>query len=113
MNLTEKQMAILQVVSEKNKDGSATDLDQILERLNYQTTKASIQFSIRALILHGLIAKADEWEKRRGRMRVIIRAIEMSKMYITPRKVKAVAIDELPINTDLLSGSDSILELNE
>lgn len=50
-------------------DGEAAiDLDQLLERLDYQTTKESLQFSLRALIGHGLIRKAER-ELRRDRIR--------------------------------------------
>jgi hypothetical protein len=81
-------MAIMQVIVDRNKDGSPTDLDQILERLNYETSKASLQFSIRSLILHGLIKKDPEWEKRRGRKRVIIAPTVMGERMIKPRSEK-------------------------
>lgn len=71
MRLTQKQLELMRVIIQANPDGAATDLDQILERLKYETTKASVQFSIRALIAHGLIEKAAP-EKRRGRQRVLI-----------------------------------------
>jgi DNA-binding MarR family transcriptional regulator len=71
MHLTTKQLELLRVIAAANEDGSACDLDEVIERINYETTKASIQFSIRALIKHGLIAKVGT-EKRRGRQRVLI-----------------------------------------
>lgn len=50
-------------------DGDAAiDLDQLLERLDYKTSKESLQFSLRALIGHGLIRKAER-ELRRDRIR--------------------------------------------
>lgn len=71
MHLTVKQIELLTVIGARNEDGGATDLDQILERLSYKPTKQSLQFSIRALITHGLIQK-DAPEKRRGRTRTLI-----------------------------------------
>lgn len=71
MHLTVKQIELLAVIGKRNPDGGATDLDQILERLSYKPTKQSLQFSIRALIAHGLIQK-DAPEKRRGRTRTLI-----------------------------------------
>ena len=71
MHLTQKQLELIRVIGERNPDGSALDLDEILERLSYKPTKQSLQFSIRALIAHSLIQK-DAPEKRRGRTRTVI-----------------------------------------
>jgi len=60
------------VISAGNDDGTPTDLDEVIERVSYKPTKQSIQFSIRALVNHGLIEKGAQ-EKRRGRLRAIIR----------------------------------------
>jgi len=83
MNLTSKQIQIMQVVCSGSlvKEELWNDLDQILERLeeefNWHTTKQSIQFSIRSLVeKHGLIEKGAR-EKRRGRLRVIIKPTEL------------------------------------
>lgn len=52
--------------------GALIDIDQLIEDLysehNWETTKPSIQFSLRILINHGLIEKRD-LELRRGRHR--------------------------------------------
>ena len=72
MHLTYKQIELLKVVNAGNPDGTPTDLDELIERVSYKPTKQSIQFSIRALIAHGLIEKGTT-EKRRGRMRAIIK----------------------------------------
>ena len=71
MHLTTKQIELIRVISEGNPDGSPVDMDQILERLAYKPTKESLQFSIRALVAHGLIEKLPG-EKRRGRSRRLI-----------------------------------------
>jgi len=72
MQLTAKQIELLRVINQGNTDGSPTDLDEVIERVSYKPTKQSIQFSIRALIAHGLIEKGTG-EKRRGRVRAIIK----------------------------------------
>lgn len=76
MHLTTKQLQIMSVVLKGNEDGSFVDLDEILDRLPYETTKQSIQFSIRALIRKGLLMKHPR-EKRRGRCRVILSSTEL------------------------------------
>lgn len=71
--LTSKQVHILDVIVAGNGlDGDGNlipvDLDELLGRLGYETTKASIQFSLRALVARGLIVKGAQVE-RRGRSR--------------------------------------------
>lgn len=70
MSLSIKQKAILKVIKVGNHDGTPVDMDQLLQRLPYETSKASMQFSIRALIGRGLLAKAEERKLRAGRLRV-------------------------------------------
>lgn len=77
MNITVKQISILRVIAAGNEDGSLTDLDQLLDRISYETTKASIQFSIRSLIKNGLIEK--QFDRRRGRMHVSYRPTELCR----------------------------------
>lgn len=66
--LSEKQKTILKVI-QKGIDGDFVDLDQLLELVDYETTKQSMQFSIRALVNRRLIEKLPT-ETRRGRARV-------------------------------------------
>lgn len=71
MKYTGKQMALLNLILKGNADGSFLDIDQLLEALPYETTKASLHFSIRALIKHGMVEKRER-EKRRLRMRCVL-----------------------------------------
>lgn len=80
MNLTAKQQEVLLVAAARNADGSPVDLDQIIERVSYKPTKAAIQFTIRALIAHGLIQKVGN-EVRRDRMRVLIEATVLGQHF--------------------------------
>lgn len=71
--LTKKQYQQMRVIVDGVPDyygiHEAPDMDKLLEHLSYKTTKESMQFSIRALIKHGLIEK--KMEVRRGRKRVV------------------------------------------
>lgn len=71
MRLTSKQMLILNVILRGNEDGSFVDMDQLVEGLPYETTKQSLQYSIRHLANRGLAEKRGR-EKRRGRSRLIL-----------------------------------------
>lgn len=80
MNLTAKQLELLRVIDNGNGKGDPTDLDEILAGVRYETTKQSLQFSIRALIKHALIEKLGV-EKRRGRVRQIIACTPLGHDY--------------------------------
>lgn len=71
MILTDKQESVLTVIVKGNSNGSFCDLDEIIQRVFYETNKPSIQFIIRNLIFKGLIEK-QETEKRRARRRIIL-----------------------------------------
>jgi hypothetical protein len=70
-HLTSKQRQILDVIIKGNPDGTWVDLNELLERLPYETTKDSLQFSIRALQTKGLLEKKD-MEMRRGQPRRVL-----------------------------------------
>ena len=72
-NLTKKQKMIMETLSAGNVDASGAlvswlDMDQLLERLPYRTTKASMNFSVRYLAQKEMISKTYETrrEKRRA-----------------------------------------------
>lgn len=67
MRLTTKQILLMKAICIKQRP----DLDEILEILEYETTKQSLQFSIKALAKRKLIERS-EIELRRGRNRRII-----------------------------------------
>jgi predicted transcriptional regulator len=69
--LTCKQGQILTALLKGNADGDFLDIDQLVEAVPYDTTKQSMQFSLRALIKHNLVEKRER-EKRRGRLRNIL-----------------------------------------
>lgn len=88
MRLTEKQIEQLRVICPGNPDGSYVDLDEVLERLNYRTTKQSFQFSLRALITKGLVVKGPR-ETRRGRDRQTLIPTSLGLAYFPKPKTLA------------------------
>lgn len=76
MHLTAKQIELLRVIAAGNGDASPADLDEILDRVRYETSKQSLQFSIRALVDRGIIEKKGI-QKRRGRQRQVIGATQL------------------------------------
>lgn len=71
MNLTRKQVMIVDTILKGNPDGTWLDIDQLIENLPYETSKDSMHFSLRALIAKGLVEKKN-LEHRRGQDRRII-----------------------------------------
>jgi len=69
--LTDKQENVLTVIVKGNSNGSFCDLDEIIQRVFYETNKPSIQFIIRNLVGKGMIEK-KETQKRRARRRIIL-----------------------------------------
>lgn len=66
--------------------GRLTDFDQLLQTLSWMPSKESAQFTVRALITRGFIAKAP-LEARRGRNRVCYRLLEAGFTVLDPRRL--------------------------
>ena len=105
MHLTLKQIELLNTIGRRNPDGGAIDLDQLIERLAYKPTKQSVQFSIRALIAHGLIQK-DAPEKRRGRTRTLISLTDQGLVMVGKPKPSFVE----SLSDDLLDELSEVFE---
>lgn len=80
MRMTQKQLELLRLIYTKNPDGTNLDIDQITEGLSWKPSKQSLQFSLRALIGHGLIKKTGS-ELRRDRRRTVIEVTELGKHF--------------------------------
>lgn len=81
--MTNKQIQVMKVIIKGNKDAagwSPVDMDELLERIPYETSKASMQFTIRYLIKKGCITKATE--KRRGYTRAIYQPTVQGKSMV-------------------------------
>lgn len=97
--LTAKQTALLTIIAQGNPDGSEVDLDQVLERLPYKTTKHSLQFSIRIMVAKGLIEKL-ELEGRRSRWRCVIKPTKLG-LEVYGKKAPAASMRARPNKKDL------------
>lgn len=101
MNLTSKQKAILALIVKGNPDGPI-DLDQLIERIPYVTSKQSMQFSVRALTSKGLIEKGPT-EVRRERARRTFRVTPLGQHWanlVCPRPVP-MSIDEVMDDSEI------------
>ena len=67
---TRKQVDVLECVLKGAENGDFIDTDQLIEKLSYNVSKGSIQFTIRFLVKRGLIEKKPR-QVRRGRLRAI------------------------------------------
>jgi predicted transcriptional regulator len=97
------QMNVLGVIVTGNEgapEDQHADLDQVLERISRETTKSSLQFTIRALIANGMIEKLPQVH-RRGRMRAVFRATDLGKMVGGVRGQSSIVEPEV-IGADLV-----------
>lgn len=69
-HLTRKQINILETIMKGAENGDFIDMDQLLEKVSYETSKQSMQCSIRVLERRGLVERKP-LELRRGRMRAV------------------------------------------
>ena len=104
MHLTTKQSELLRVIC-----GGPCDLDEILDSVRYDTTKQSLQFSLRALVGHKLINKLGI-QKRRGRQRQVIEATLLAMQVMglaqkpsSPMMVASVEEDKFDADVEYLS----------
>lgn len=81
--MTYRMIMILEVIIKRNDDGTPKDIDQIIDQVDYEVTKPSIQFTLRSMVKRGLIEKAGE-ATRRGRKRITYRATEFGSQCLAP-----------------------------
>ena len=106
MKLTEKQELVLGTIVKGNEDGSFCDLDEVIEKVPYDTTKASIQFIIRNLKNKGLIYKRPT-EKRRGRRRVVLGPTSQGFLELTKRRLdRSQDVPDLDFDVDDFDSPD-------
>lgn len=104
MGLTVKQRDLMTVIFTGNADGSKLDIDQILENISYDTTKQSLQFSLRALSKKGCIQKMPK-EIRRGRGRVVYALTTHGEGFFVSRRRDASIDEEIDapdVDTDIV-----------
>ena len=69
--LTRRQKNIIKIVAQGNDDGSFVDIDELLERIGYEVSKESLQFSLRALIKANVLEKRETELRRSAHRRII------------------------------------------
>lgn len=83
--VTRYQLELITTLSRlETASGRLTDFDQLLETLSWTPSKESAQFTMRALVAKGFIAKCA-LESRRGRNRVCYRLLAAGKAVLDPR----------------------------
>lgn len=89
--MTGKQLEVLRVIANKENGGRAQDIDRIISRLSYKTTKQSFQFVIRALIKRELIEKLD-CKTARGKKRRFLKitSLGLNKLENEPKRAEDI-----------------------
>lgn len=82
--VTPNQLELLSHVKAGGPDGPI-DFDQLLDLLSWSPSKAAAQFTIRALIGKGLLAKLPSLELRRSRKRICYQLTREGKLVFDPR----------------------------
>lgn len=90
--VTAYQLEILQKVGSAG-PGLLLDFDQLLESLSWAPSKESAQFTIRALVQKGLLAKSPVLQLRRGRKRVCYLLTGDGKKVLDPRPAISVSAE--------------------
>lgn len=101
MILTDKQENVLTVIVKGNSNGSFCDLDEIIQRVFYETNKPSIQFIIRNLISKGMIEK-QETQKRRARRRIILCATKSGYEFISRKRTSTPEVMSRVLTRELI-----------
>ncbi len=90
--LTNHQLQILRVIATGNggpcPNLALVDMDEIVSRSARETTKASMHFVLRALVINGMITK-EPVQARRGRNRVVFK--------VTPLGLHISGINSKPV----------------
>lgn len=106
--LSRKQLWIIQAVAQGNRLVDETtgivskiswlDMDQLLEALPYETTKESLQFSLRHLIKRGYLVNGEP-ETRRGRNRRILVPTTLALSLCEEREAIPACLSDLLVGT--------------
>jgi len=110
--VTPYQFEILQHVAAGGDDGPL-DFDQLLDLLSWMPSKASSQFTIRAVMKKGLLTKGD-LTFRRGRRRVLYTLTPEGRLALDPRGASAPEVeDSLPGELSSVPGHEWVEEMED
>ena len=86
--LSNKQIEALRVIANEENGNEPQDLDTVLSRLTYKTTKPSFQFTVRSLIKRGLIEKRS-CETLRKKSRRFLAVTELGRHKLSAETYRA------------------------
>ena len=92
--ITKNQLELLHFVIDCEAGGAMADLDQIIDKMSWEPTKESIQFTIRAMVGKSFIEKSG-LQSRRGRNRVCFKVSIKGKQVLDPRGLLPEATEGL------------------
>jgi repressor of nif and glnA expression len=102
--MTRKQAEIMRVIFEAHKANNPIDLDELLDSISYETTKSSMQYSIRALIFKGWIEKGEKF--RKGRSHVTYRLTQRGETIMKPATLSVEPPDMESLSSEDISPID-------
>ena len=89
--MTGKQLEALKVISNEENEHEPLDLDQVIARLSFKTTKQAFQFVVRSLLKRELIEKLDcEVVRSRKRRFLKITPLGLNRLKNEPKRADAV-----------------------
>lgn len=107
--MTAKQLQALKVIANEAQDGEPLDLDTVIARLPYKTTKQSFQFVVRSLIRRELIEKLDRTKLRKKSRRMLqITPLGLCRLNSEFRRAEEAA-DPKTCLTDEIEKTDRLL----
>lgn len=119
-SLYPKQIEALRVIANEAHGNAAQDLDFIIENMTYKVSKASFQFTLRALIKRGLVEKVGR-QVINGKSRRMLRITELGRHKLAledsnfrtskPADPKTCETDEIEITDKLLSEINAKLKI--
>ena len=91
--MTGKQLETLRIIANEENGGKPLDLDEIMSKLSFKTTKQNFQFVIRALIKRELIEKLECETIRHKKRRILkITPLGLNRLRNEPKRTM-MAID--------------------
>lgn len=94
--LTEKQVEIMRLIRQRNADGTAIDITQLVESLPYKASKQAVLCSVNHLVERELIERMAQ-EMRHSRKRTPLALTEQGEVWLKaydPTELKRTLIED-------------------
>lgn len=100
LSFTSKQIEIMQLISNKNADGSRLDIKQLQNSLSYQVTKQAVLSSVNCLVKRGLIERMTQ-VSRDGHRRTPLQLTSEGEAVVKPQpKARILSVELLDSEWD-------------